>query len=89
MKKENNSKREFYLQKLNKNQSNSQKNPLKFLAFYVGRSKNRKQHVGGCKKYFCFHNLNWFLMQLSGRAATMQCERVGSSPTMRFNFKYL
>lgn len=49
MKKENNSKREFYLQKLNKNQSNSQKNPLKFLAFYVGRSKNRKQHVGGCK----------------------------------------
>ena len=30
MKKENNSKREFYLQKLNKNQSNSQKNPLKF-----------------------------------------------------------
>lgn len=49
MKKENNSKREFYLQKLNKNQSNSQKNSLKFLAFYVGRSKNRKQHVGGCK----------------------------------------
>lgn len=49
MKKENNSKREFYLQKLNKNQSNSQKNPLKFLAFYVGRSKNRKQHVGGYK----------------------------------------
>ena len=48
MKKENSSK-EFYLQKLNKKQSNSQKNPLKFLAFYVGRSKNRKQHVGGCK----------------------------------------
>ena len=48
MKKENSSK-EFYLQRLNKNQSNSQKNPLKFLAFYVGRSKNRKQHVGGCK----------------------------------------
>ena len=48
MKKENSSK-EFYLQILNKNQSNSQKNPLKFLAFYVGRSKNRKQHVGGCK----------------------------------------
>lgn len=48
MKKENSSK-EFYLQKLNKKQSNSQKNPLKFLVFYVGRSKNRKQHVGGCK----------------------------------------
>lgn len=48
MKKENSSK-EFYLQRLNRNQSNSQKNPLKFLAFYVGRSKNRKQHVGGCK----------------------------------------
>lgn len=48
MKKENSSK-EFYLQRLNKNQSNSQKNPLKILAFYVGRSKNRKQHVGGCK----------------------------------------
>lgn len=48
MKKENSSK-EFYLQKLNKKQSNSQKNPLKFLAFYVGRSKNRKQQVGGCK----------------------------------------
>lgn len=37
------------MKKENKNQSNSQKNPLKFLAFYVGRSKNRKQHVGGCK----------------------------------------
>lgn len=50
MKKENNSKCESYLQKLNSNQSNStKKNPLKFLAFYVGRSKNRKQHVGGCK----------------------------------------
>ena len=48
MKKENSSK-QFYLQRLNKNQSNSQKNPLKFLAIYVGRSKNRKQHVGGCK----------------------------------------
>lgn len=23
--------------------------PLKFLQFYVGRDKNRKQHVGGCK----------------------------------------
>lgn len=34
MKKENSSK-EFYLQRLNKNQSNSQKNPLKFLAFYM------------------------------------------------------
>lgn len=22
---------------------------LKFLQFYVGRDKNRKQHVGGCK----------------------------------------
>ena len=49
MKKENSSK-EFYLQRLTKNQSNSQKNPLKFLASYVGRSKNRKQHVGGCKR---------------------------------------
>lgn len=25
------------------------KRPLKFLQFYVGRDKNRKQHVGGCK----------------------------------------
>ena len=25
------------------------KRPLKFLQFYVGRNKNRKQHVGGCK----------------------------------------
>lgn len=48
MKKENSSK-EFYLQRLNKNQSNSQKNPLKFLAFYVDRNKNRKQHVGSSK----------------------------------------
>ncbi len=33
-----------------KNQSNSQKeNPLKFLRFYVGKNKNKKQHVGGCK----------------------------------------
>lgn len=23
--------------------------PLKFLSFYEGRNKNRKQHVGGCK----------------------------------------
>ena len=22
---------------------------MKFLQFYVGRDKNRKQHVGGCK----------------------------------------
>ena len=50
MKKKKNSSKEFYLQRLNKNQSNSQKRILlKFLAFYVGRSKNRKQHVGGCK----------------------------------------
>lgn len=25
------------------------KRSLKFLQFYVGRDKNRKQHVGGCK----------------------------------------
>lgn len=25
------------------------KRPLKFLQFYVGRDKNRKQRVGGCK----------------------------------------
>ena len=25
------------------------KRPLKFLQFYVGRDKNRKQHIGGCK----------------------------------------
>lgn len=25
------------------------KRPLKFLQFYIGRDKNRKQHVGGCR----------------------------------------
>lgn len=82
MKKENSSK-EFYLQRLNKNQSNSQKNPLKFLAFYVGRSKTENSMQVVVKVEILTEQQKLFFVPTIGRTSN-QCLRPRKDYENRF-----